>query len=192
MSDGTLRIGTSEAGVNLELSQLKMNLGVTHDLDDLKIEGFLASAIALLENDYGICILRTVCMMVFADFGKRMVLKRANNMELLAINYFDADGTSQSFDIAKVRFAQDVPSFENMSLRDGFSWPQHFGKFGEITVIYNAGYQEGEDELWLLCIEQALKLIVGLWYKESAAALKPKLNELPMGVESLMRRFKSI
>lgn len=193
MSDGTLRFGAVEGNgaITLTLDDIKRNLQVDGGYDDVLIGGLFTSAISALENMYGICILRRNVNMIFAEFGDRLVLKRANNMALGSIKYFDAFGDEQEFDLASVRLEQYMTNFESVHLRPSFSWPVHYGQYGEISINYVAGWA-ADDENWPQNIGQAINLLVYDWYKLHGDTSENKQYAIGNGVKALMGQFKTI
>ncbi|PCI86635.1 MAG: hypothetical protein COB24_08875 [Hyphomicrobiales bacterium] len=193
MSDGTLELGAVEGDgiIGVTVADVKLNMRVGGDYDNDLIDGLFDAGVAALERMYGICIVRRNVKMVFVEFGDRLVLRRANNMVLGAINYFDAFGVEQHFELDGVRTEHDMTNFVSVKLRKGFSWPVHYGEFGEISVDYIAGWAAADDG-FDKSIGQAIKLLVADWYKLKADTSETKQYAIGNGVKALMGGFRPI
>lgn len=188
----TLRVQSRADEIGLSVDDIKRNMGVVSDADNALIGGYLAAAVGLLEENYGLSIFRTeIWLNAEKFFGRRIELRRANNCELLSVNYFDVAGVELQFDLAKVRREQDVKSYEYLTARYGSEWPAHYPEFGDVVVKYKAGWAAADAGLPAL-IKQAVMLIVCEWYGSQAETSDVKKYKISNNVDVLMMPYKTI
>lgn len=178
--------------VELTVADVKSNMSVLHDADDAKIARLLAAAIGFLEGEYGLSIYRTDVWLHIEKFEDCIELKKANNCELLSVNYFDVDGAELEFSLANVRQSQFMTNFLRLRARAGSVWPAHYPQFGDVVVKYKAGWAVGDAVKMPVEIGQAVMLIVGEWYKENSDTTDTKKYALSNGAARLMSGFKVI
>jgi len=72
------------------------------------------------------------------------------------------------------------------------SWPSITAKPGAVRVVFEAGYLTGSDAgpIMPTPIKQAMLLLIGHLYEHRAGAVERSLSLVPLGVESLLRRYR--
>jgi uncharacterized phiE125 gp8 family phage protein len=112
---------------------------------------------------------------------------------ILSVKYVDADGNEQTWDPAN--FILDTWSDVNVIYTaTGVSWPPTGVVPNAVKVRYVAGYSLPDDSPLSYPLPKAIKaamlLMLGHLYEAREATSELKLEEIPLGVSSLLERYR--
>jgi uncharacterized phiE125 gp8 family phage protein len=185
---------TAAASLPVSLAEVKDHLYVTGSQDDALLTDLIRSATAALENRCNRCFVnqtRKLTMHGWTDkryvHGDRIYFPRSPvaNSSGVSITYVAAsNGTTTTWATSDytVHF-RERPSY--IGLAYNASWPDVRNIDNSVTVTYTAGH--GTDQADVPHnVKLAIKMLVGHWYRNREATIEGNVNELPLGVESLL------
>jgi uncharacterized phiE125 gp8 family phage protein len=168
---------------------LKMDPTVDDEEDDLVTDAIRAAQEWVEDNTVLVLTERTIEIPVDA-FSPRIALRAWPVKSVDEITYLDRSGTSQAVPPGGW-LANLARRPVQISAAAGSRWPLAGCFPGAVTVTVTAGF-EGVDAV-PMTIMQALKLMVGHFYRNREATVtgaQAVSIELPLGVESLIRKWK--
>jgi len=169
----------------LNLAEAKRHLRVLHDDDDAEIEAMVAAAEAAIEgpNGIGIALLSQTWRMSLDYFPCEIVVPLGPVTAVTSVTYRDAAGAEQT--VSGLRYDLDQQPLRIWPARDA-SWPSIYCEPGAVKVTFVCGHSELPQDLrW------ALLLLVGHFYENrEAVTIDANAAELPMGVASILERYR--
>ena len=164
--------------------EAKKHLRVFHDDDDSEIEAFIFAATAMIEgpNGIGIALSNQPGRLSLEYFPCEIVVPLGPVSSLISVSYKDANGDNQS--VSGLRYDLDAQPLKIWPARDT-SWPEIYCEPGAVKVTFECGYEELPADL-----RAAVLLLVGHLYENREAVADNKLAELPMGVATILERYR--
>lgn len=172
------------AGPAVTLAEAKRHLRVFHDDDDADITSMIAVAEASIEgpNGIGIALLPQTWRLSLDHFPCEIVVPLGPVTAVTSVTYRDGAGVEQS--VSGPRYDLDQQPLRIWPARDT-SWPSVAREPGAVKVTFVCGHQTLPRDLrW------ALLLLVGHFYENREAVADGGLTELPLGVASILERYR--
>jgi len=183
-----IKVITPPAAV-LTLQQLRQHCKIdppdaANDADP-DLTAALAAAHALAEHETGISIGPQVLELALDEFPEGGIqLPRGPVTSITSVSYVDVNGDTQT--LASTAYSLDDYSTPAWLLpAAGTDWPSSYAAANAVKVRYAAGAVTLPAAL-----DQAIRLLVGLYFDNRNAADKGQLAELPMGVQALLNTQK--
>jgi uncharacterized phiE125 gp8 family phage protein len=177
--------GTPTLDSVITVADLKEHLRVDHSDEDTLITSLRAAAISWIE-DYCNTRLGDVTAVGYLDFfyNARFPVGPVNS--ITSVTYTDANGDTQT--LAAAKYWYDI---KTKSARITFdNVPQLYDDtFHAVQINMNVGYAEADVPEPVL---HAIRLLVGHLYENRQQVTRTKLNELPLGIHSLVSPYRNI
>lgn len=197
-----LRLITPPSAPPVTLAEAKAHVREDGDGEDALIAGYIAAAADHVQTTYGRALMPATWEYSpscgFPQAGRPLRLPLPPLIELVSVEYRDADGSAASIDLADIRVIQggDWPS--SLVLDDGSDWPATDGSDDAVTVTFRAGYESAVESPPLAAnsaipasIHTALLLIIGHFYaqRENSDG-QGKASPIPMGAEAMLTSYR--
>lgn len=179
----------TEPPVILSLDDAKAHLAIdaydTHDDD--KVEAYVAAATAHVDGPTG-WLGRSLGKQTLearrCGFSTWLRLPYGPVLSVTSVKYDDADGTEQTLDPSQYFVHGDI-----ISQAANVSWPAVASGPESVRVQYEAGYDTGKVPAPII---QAIKLMVGDFYRFTESAAVGAVNAVPMSatVERLLDPYR--
>ncbi|MGM4911442.1 head-tail connector protein [Rhizobium sp. 768_B6_N1_8] len=169
----------------VSLAEAKRHLRVLHDDDDTDIELFVAAASAAIEgpNGIGIALSPQTWRLSLDHFPCEIVVPLGPVTEVTSVAYQDANGDTAT--VSGLRFDLDESPLRIWPARDT-AWPETYCEPGAVKITFACGYEKLPADL-----RAAILLLVGHFYEHREAVTTDlKAVELPMGVASILERYR--
>ncbi len=168
------------------LAQLKLHCKVDADIttDDDLITALGVAARELLEHRTGRQLVSATWALYLDEFPEYFELLPCPVTAVTSITYYDIDDALQTLDAES--YIVDLKSTPARVVLDpSYYWPTTYPKPNAVTVTFTAAFATIPERLKL-----AIKWLVAHWYKNRESATKDKLNDIPYGVESIIRQTR--
>lgn len=169
----------------VSLAEAKRHLRVLHDDDDADIEMMVGAATAAIEgpNGIGIALSPQTWRLSLDHFPCEIIVPLGPVSAVTSVEYRDAAGVMQP--VAGLRYDLDESPLRVWPARDT-AWPSANCEPGAVKVTFVCGYADLPQDLrW------AILLLVGHFYEHREAVTTDlKAIELPMGVASILERYR--
>ena len=179
----------TEPPVVLTLDDAKEHLSVDADdtHDDDKIEAFVAAAtahVAGVDGWLGRSLGKQTLEARLCGFSTWIKLPYGPVLSVMSIKYDDAEGIEQTLDPSQYSVHGDM-----ICRAANVSWPAVASGPESVRVQYEAGYADGKVPTPII---QAIKLMVGDFYRFTESAAAGATNKVPMSatVERLLAPFR--
>jgi uncharacterized phiE125 gp8 family phage protein len=120
----------------------------------------------------------------------QLVLPRYPVQSIDEIRYIDADGDSQTIDLATIRLRRDSTGRNRLALADWAAWPTTRNTPDAIEIDFTVGFGETQNDVpadW----KQPLLLLVAHWFENrEAVAVGVVTKEMEFGVNSLLEMLR--
>lgn len=150
------------------------------------IENLIKRAAAFIEGPYGIGVLfgQQTWQLALDGFPFVIQLPVYPLVSVSSITYTDADGVEQTVspDIYRVDTYSNPP---RIALEYGKSWPASRLVSNSVKVEFVGGHSSTPDDL-----KHAVIMLVAHWYENREAASSVSLSEMPMGVQSILDKYR--
>lgn len=168
----------------VSLEAFKKHIRVDFDDEDSGIEGYLYAAIAAVEGPYGIGVALTpqTWRLSLDRFPCEIIIPLGPVTEITSITYTAEDGTSQP--VATWRADLDSQPCRIWPARDTV-WPSTRCEPGAVEVTFECGFAEVPWDL-----KTAIMMIGGHLYANREATTELSMMDLPMGVDSILDRYR--
>lgn len=173
----------------LPVSDAKEHLAIdasdTHD--DGKIEAYVAAATAHVDGPagwLGRSLGKQTLELRRCGFPTWIDLQYGPVLSVLSVKYDDPDGAEQTLDPSLYSVYGGI-----ISRAQGSSWPAVRAGLESVRIQYEAGYETGKMPAPIL---QAIKLMVGDFYRFTESATIGATNKVPMSatVERLLAPYR--
>lgn len=169
------------------LAQAKAQLRIYHDDDDALIARLISAAVASIEgpSGIGIAMMAQTWVMSLDGFPAGPIhLPLHPVSSVTSITYRDEALEEQTLDAASYSFDAMNRDATVWSLN---GWPVASCKVpGTVRVTVVAGFDPVPDDLI-----HAVLMLVAHWYENREAATGQTLNEVPLGVQSILNRYRA-
>lgn len=169
----------------VSLAEAKRHLRVLHDDDDADIELFVAAASAAIEGPTGIGIALSpqTWRLSLDHFPCEIIVPLWPVTAVTSVSYQDANGDTAT--VSGLRFDLDESPLRIWPARDT-AWPETYCEPGAVKITFACGYEKLPADL-----RAAILLLVGHFYEHREAVTTDlKAVELPMGVASILERYR--
>ena len=174
----------------LELEAAKQQVRV-EDLEtafDQELGDLIGTAREVFEAQTGRQLITARWDLVLDRFPRQRLLPipKPPLQQVVSIKYFDTDGNEQTFDAANYDVSIDSSGPGRVALKPSQSWPTTESRIDAVKIRFDAGYSDDSAGIpWMP--KQALKLLVGHWFRNHEDADERNLTEIPHGAQTLMR-----
>lgn len=174
---------TPPEDVPVSLDVAKMHLRVDHDDDDVLISSLIKAAVDHLDGWTGVlgrCLLEQTWRQNFDTLARCMPLPLGPVIEIVSVDYFDANGSEQTMDPDDYLLRTDAGGRSVLELK---SWPSS----RSASVTYKAGFS-----VVPVAITTAILMLVAHWYANREAAAAGDLATVPMAVDALLAPYRRV
>jgi len=175
--------------VSLDEIKSHLNLEVDFTSDDELLEAMIDAAVDYAENFTRRALLTQTIEAKYDSFPNCFELERPPLASVTSIQYIDTDGATQT--LSASNYTVDTTSTPGRVVEAyGETWPSTRDIINAVTVTYVAGDTSAENVPNQ--IKQAIKILVGDWYKdrESYIVAVSNVNELPHTAKILLRPYQ--
>jgi uncharacterized phiE125 gp8 family phage protein len=177
----------------VDLDDVKAALRIVGTDQDEVLAGFLAAAVdhfdgyagelhrALITQDWAVSVRG-------ANAEGRIYAPVTPAQSLVSVEYFDPAGDIQTADLADFTMTTRPDRAYIFPVR-GKTWPATEAREDAITATFRCGYGDTAADV-PASIRQAIILTVGHLYEHREASTMLKLEVLPLGVASLVSKYK--
>lgn len=140
------KVTASFAAIGVEpisLERAKDHLRVIIDDDDAQIQQFIVAARRLAEGKLNRTIMQRELQATFDGWGCRMILRKPPFVEIVSVDYIDADSFVQAMPVDSYYVLNGSDPAE-LAFVASAPLPELAPRRGAITVRYLAGYPEGQ------------------------------------------------
>lgn len=127
----------------ISLERAKDHLRVIFDDDDAQIQQFIVAARRLAEGKLNRTIAQRELQATFDGWGCRMILRKPPFVEIVSVDYIDADSFVQAMP-ADSYYVLSGSDPAELAFVGGAPLPALAPRRGAITVRYLAGYPDGQ------------------------------------------------
>lgn len=173
----------------ITLAEAKAQLRVFHSDDDALISRLMAAATATIEgpNGIGIVLLSQTWRATFNGFSNGcLMLGLGPVREITSVTYTDADGDTQTVSDEALDYDLDAMP---VRIRPTAHWPSTALKQGAAKVTFEAGFGDDPEDVPADLIH-AILMLIAQWYENREASSAHTLRDVPMGVESILARYR--
>ena len=175
-----LRRTVPAASLPLSVMDAKDHLRVTDSRDDYLVEGYLRAALEAVGEMSGRVLAAETWAMSAASASGDVPLPKCPVISLTSIEYFDANETAQTANVADFYlFKDDDKAF--LRPKAGKSWPTTASREDAITITFTVGYSTLPHGL-----KSAVLLMLGHLYENREGVADGGKTAIPLGVESLV------
>lgn len=166
------------------LAEAKAHCRIDMTADDTLVGSLIVAAREWVESRLGQQLMPATWRLKLDCFPAwEMELPRPPLTAVSSIGYVDSAGSTQTLSSTLYRVDTDsLPS--RVTPAYGQVWPATRGQTHDVTVTYTAGYASASAVPQT--IKQAILLLVSHWYENREASGETKLQDIPLGVESLL------
>lgn len=176
--------------VPVTLADIKADLRIQHAAEDELLHSLISAAADFLDAPNGaigkalISQEWEVSVPCF-DRHERIELPITPVMDLLSVQYYDADNNSQTMDVADF-YLLGSEDWAYIEAKPDVTVPGVYDRADAITVTFKAGFGANESAV-PGSIKQAMRLMVAHWYENrSAVVIGASVAELPMAAQALI------
>lgn len=178
------KVTTAPAEEPVSLVEAKLHLRVDHDAENSLITSLITAARQWCEDYERRAYITQSITAKMQRFGKQIILPRPVLQTVTSVKYIDTGGDEQTLDAG----VYDVDTYREpgrITLAHNQSWPALRGDINGVEVIYVAGYGDAATDVPART-RAAIKLLVGHLYENREETTTLTINELPLGIKSLL------
>jgi uncharacterized phiE125 gp8 family phage protein len=179
---------TSPAALPVTLAAMKEHLRVSHDDEDDLIEAYIDAAVAYLDGWSGIlgrCIAEQTWAVKMSGFpSSRRLSLPFPDVSSVMLQYY-SNGALETVSASLYRLQEDGRSAW-LELDDDASWPTADDRADAVTATMTAGF-----EVTPASIVQAIKLLVGHWYR-TREAVGPSEMSVPLAFDAVVAPMRRV
>lgn len=174
----------------LTRDEAKAHLRVDEADDDSLIDALILAAENYLDGYNGElrrCIINQVWQEGFKHFQEhmRLTFPDVNDVDMIEIKYIDGDETEQTYDGAFELYEDAISSILRLKSIPAVSTNVTM----PVTISYQVGLASEVADI-PASIVVAVKMLVAHWYENREAAAPDRMENVPLGVEALLRRYR--
>ncbi|HAX90912.1 MAG TPA: hypothetical protein DCY07_01725 [Rhodospirillaceae bacterium] len=175
------------------LAAMKAHARISHDSDDVLLEGLLRAARQWCEHfTRRAFITQSWALSVSCPREKRAItLPRAPVLGVTYVHLYDEDDVATLWDESHY-YVDSAGHPAHLVLRDGMSWPTLTRSAGGMVIEYTAGY--GSDGARVPDgIKLAIMQLATHWYEHRGEAITGEtITKTPMTIEALLMPYRTI
>ena len=180
---GSAAVGVGEVGAAITTAQAKEHLRITHSDEDTYIEAITLAASEWCEEFQRRVYVQREIVDYLDEFPTIIRPSKSPLVSVTTLKYYDTDGNLQTLDAANYRV--DITT-EPGRITEAYNcaWTEIRDMTNAIVLTYQAGYAARAnipEE-----IKHAVKLMVGHLYENREAATPLNIDELPVGLKTLL------
>lgn len=184
-----LNLKTPPASEPVSLDDIKAHSRIDYADDDAELQAMVTAARTHVERFTGRALITQTWTATLSDFpapSRTIRLPKPPFQEVVAIDYYDADGASQSFTGYSAAALGDIGA-----LWPETSWPATATRPDAVTVEWTAGYGDAADDV-PADIREAIMLVAAHFYEHRVAAMpgESAIRRLPFGVLELVDPYR--
>lgn len=175
------------------LVEAKMQSRIEDDEQDQLIVDYILAATDMVDAEFGeLGVALTtqswrLSLPCFPGSGK-IILPVPPVQSVTEITFFDAENAEQT--LSPSAYTMTAKSDHGcVDLVAGQSWPATYARDDAVQVVYTAGYGDSRGDV-PNGIRQAIRMIVAHWYECREAASEKEMSSLPLGVHSLLMKYR--
>lgn len=179
----------------VELDQLKSNLRIYDDADDVMLRALIKAATNHLDGRFGALgralITQTWDMHLksFPSVRSKLRLPLPPLQSVTSIKYMDMAGQEQLMDLNDLAVSTGE-YIGSIGLKNGVTWPRDMPNDNwPVTVRFVAGFGD-EAASVPAALAQAIILLASHWYENRLAVEACTLKETPMAFKSLINPYR--
>lgn len=171
------------------LAAAKEFLRVLHDDEDATITSLIAAATSYAEAMTGRLLCEQSWELLLDAFSDTIPIEKGPVRSIVSVTYYDEAEALQTVDPANYAF--DAAADPQWLVRaTDYSWPATAPGINNVIIRFTAGYQE--DDPQLDAVRLAILLLVSHWFRNrEAVAVGAGANEIPLGVDALLRPLRT-
>lgn len=175
----------------IDVSELKEELGITHNESDAMLTRYLERATQYLDGTQGIlgrAIGSQRWAKTFPGFSRQMDVELGPLISVDSIEYFDIDDVQQTLDLASFRVHGGKYGFY-LKAKDGVTLPSTEKRDDAVTVNFTAGFGTADDIPEP--IMGAIILMAGHYHHNPTAATTDRTHPIVLGVDDIIAPFRN-
>ena len=177
------KVTTAPASEPITLANAKLHLRVDHSADDDLITALIKAARRWCELYQNRAYITQTITARLDSFSDTIALPKPPLISVTSVKYYDSNGDQQTLDSSY--YDVDTTSTPGkITLAYGMSWPTIRDVHHCIEIIYSSGYGAAADVPET--VTQAMYLLIGHLYEHRESVSEIKLEEVPMGIKSLL------
>jgi uncharacterized phiE125 gp8 family phage protein len=187
LSNHALEIVESPSATPITVAEVKAQLRVEHNDDDMMIARLIEVAVAYVDarGVLGHAMMtQKWAQWMGPNPSQAVSLSIGPVQDVTAVKYYDVDGVLQTDTLTNY---QNFGTGFNSTIgpKDGFSWPVAQNRPDAIRIEYRAGYGSVKTD-GPQGIRHAMMLLVGHWYDNREQSQMDRLENIPYGFEELL------
>jgi len=183
----SLTLLSPAAGEPITLSELKDHLHITHNDEDVAINGYLVAAVRAIEARAGVAMLAQSWRLTLDEVPEETVfLPRSPAVSIQAVTIIDNDGVPQPVALETYEFAAGAPG----RLRRAALWPRPGVAVAGVAIDFTAGYADAASVPGPL--KQAVRILAAYFYEAREAASETRLYAVPQTVDALTAPYRQV
>lgn len=155
----------------------------SHPDDDL-IRALITTAREHIENFCNVIMTDAVYEFRVGAFGDALALPRGPVADVDWVKYLDENEQLQALDVS-VYYLDDNPWSPTIGLKKDQMWPTTRKRDDAVRVQFSGGFYSPTFPMPAQLL-QAMKMMIGHWYRNRMAADPVELFEVPLGAQLLM------
>jgi len=170
----------------VSVTEIKEHLNISTNLDDSLLSAYITVAREYCENYQNRALITQTIEYTLDRYPKSVEdIPRPPLQSVSSIKYYDENQTENTF--ASEKYMVDNSSFVGrIALLKNFTYPTTtLRTVNGVVIRYVAGYGNNASDV-PATVKQAIKLIVGHLYEHRENTVERALEEIPMGVKSLL------
>jgi len=183
----SLTLLSPAAGEPISLQDLKDHLRITHNDEDVAINGYLVAAVRAIEARASLAMLTQGWRFALDCVPEVTVfLPIAPAVSIDAVMIIDRDGVPQPAAPETYEFAAGSPG----RLRRAAPWPRPGVGVAGVQIDFTAGYADAASVPEPL--KQAVQILAAHFYERREALSETRLYGVPQSIDALIAPFKQV
>lgn len=174
----------------VSLEEMKAQLNITSDDDDVLITGKIKAAREFIERQLGQSLIETEYLITLDSFPRGSIeISGGPIVSVESVKYTAVDGTEAT--LAPADYSVDVASNPARVAVGASGWPSLGDGINRVRVAYLAGYGDAAADVPADLVE-AIKMMAAHWYENREASLvSVSASLLPLGVQAILRERRN-
>lgn len=166
-------------------TEAKAHLRVDGTAEDDYLDDLIEAATMHVEEYCGRSFSTQTLRLHLDALDGQIALPRGPVTSVSSITYYDADNTLQT--VSTGVYEADLYAEPALVMpKTGQSWPETFQRVNAAAVNYSVGGSAAPHS-----VKMAIKLLVGQWFEQRAAAVEKTTYEIPNGIAALLANHRS-
>lgn len=175
------------------VADMKSHLRIDSDDEDTLIGEYITAATEMVDAEFGelgraLITQRWQLTMPKFPTDSHVVLPIPPVQQVFSVTYYDTDNVQQTFSTDAYRLTLNTDR-AYIDLVAGYSWPATYDRDDAVAIQYDTGFGDAGTDV-PYGIRQAVRMMVAHWYEHREAVTEAKLMETPMGIRSLLMKYR--